>query len=183
MRGSAGSHYDWQFRREALARKDLNWSVPDACLYNEAFTGRACAIPRCSFCLQDDHIVATCPRNPNRAVLGWLPEPLQWPPQQPRSPTEGLMRGGAGRRTAATNTLALPASASTLPSSAPSSRPLGQGGDASRDRPHVRFQPTEGSVTDCSHVPEFDYELCMTVRCIVVKIMCVYNCNVVGAYE
>ena len=33
--------YDRQFRREALARKDLNWSVPDAGLYNEAFTGRA----------------------------------------------------------------------------------------------------------------------------------------------
>ena len=32
--------YDRQFRREALSRKDINWSVPDPRLYNEAFTGR-----------------------------------------------------------------------------------------------------------------------------------------------
>ena len=32
--------YDRQFGREALARKDLNWSVPNLRLYNEAFTGR-----------------------------------------------------------------------------------------------------------------------------------------------
>ena len=30
--------YDCQFRREALAREDLNWSVLDSRLYNEAFT-------------------------------------------------------------------------------------------------------------------------------------------------
>ena len=47
--------YDRQFRREALARKDLNWSVPHSRLYNKAFTGRARAIPRYTFCLQDDH--------------------------------------------------------------------------------------------------------------------------------
>ena len=47
--------YDRQFRREALARKDLNWSVTDRDprLYNEVFTDRARAIARCSFCLQD----------------------------------------------------------------------------------------------------------------------------------
>ncbi len=33
--------YDCQFRRQALSRGDLNWSVPDACLYNISFTGRA----------------------------------------------------------------------------------------------------------------------------------------------
>ena len=32
--------YDRQYRREALARKDLNWSITDPRLYNEAFTGR-----------------------------------------------------------------------------------------------------------------------------------------------
>ena len=31
--------YHRQFRREALARKDLNWSVTNHRLYNEAFTG------------------------------------------------------------------------------------------------------------------------------------------------
>ena len=43
--GSRWVVYDRQFRREALARKDLNWSVPDSRLYNEAFTGRARVIP------------------------------------------------------------------------------------------------------------------------------------------
>ena len=38
--------YDRQFRREALARKDLNWSVTDSRLYNEAFTGRLAHIWR-----------------------------------------------------------------------------------------------------------------------------------------
>lgn len=31
--------YDRQYHRQALARQDLNWSVTDARLYNEAFTG------------------------------------------------------------------------------------------------------------------------------------------------
>ncbi len=52
--------YDRQYRREALARKDLNWSVTDPHLYNEAFTGRTRSIPRCTFCLQDDHIGPQC---------------------------------------------------------------------------------------------------------------------------
>ena len=62
--------YDRQFRREALARRDLNWSVTDPRLYNEAFTGWARAIARCSYCLQD----ARCPQEPQlprvRLVLG-----------------------------------------------------------------------------------------------------------------
>ena len=69
--------YDRQYRREALARKDLNWSMPDSRLYNEAFTGRAKAIARCTYCLQEDHITQACPRNPNRPVPGWFPE-LPW---------------------------------------------------------------------------------------------------------
>ena len=44
--------YNRQFRRQPLARKDLNWSVTDPRLYNEAFTGRACSIAQCLFCLQ-----------------------------------------------------------------------------------------------------------------------------------
>ena len=70
--------YDRQFQREALARKDLNWPVTDPCLYNEAFTGRARAIPRCSFCLQDDHTGQYCPKNPNRPWLSWLPDWSSW---------------------------------------------------------------------------------------------------------
>ena len=70
--------YDRQFRREALARKDLNWSVTDPRLYNEAFTGRAKSIARCNFCLQDDHAGMYCPHNPHRPMFGWLPDPSAW---------------------------------------------------------------------------------------------------------
>ena len=55
--------YDQQFRREALARKCLDWSVPNKRLYTEAFTGRGKPIPRCSVCLQDDHRAQRCPHN------------------------------------------------------------------------------------------------------------------------
>ena len=64
--------YDRQFRREMLARKDLNWSVSNARLYNEAFTGRATSIPQCPHCLGDDQTGATCPFNPSPIVVGWL---------------------------------------------------------------------------------------------------------------
>ena len=37
--GTQWVSYDRRYWREALVQKDLNWSVPDACLYNEAFTG------------------------------------------------------------------------------------------------------------------------------------------------
>lgn len=73
--------YDRQFRREALARKDLNWSVTDPRLYNEAFTGRARSIARCTYCLQDDHTAPYCPKNPNRPIFGWFPDPMVWNPQ------------------------------------------------------------------------------------------------------
>ena len=85
--------YDRQFRREALARKDLNWSVPNPRLYNEAFTGRAKAIPRCAYCLQDDHMAAACPRNPARTGA-WGP-PF-WPGQPhggtPVTPSQEICR-------------------------------------------------------------------------------------------
>ena len=67
--------YDRQFRREALARKDLNWSAPDPRLFSEAFTGRAKSIPRCSLCLQDDHLAQACPQNPDRQWMAWAPGP------------------------------------------------------------------------------------------------------------
>ena len=67
-RNYEGIRWDVQYRREALARKDLNWSMPDSHLYNEAFTGRAKAIARCTYCLQEDHITQACPRNPNRPM-------------------------------------------------------------------------------------------------------------------
>ena len=71
--------YDRQYRREALARKDLNWSATYPRLYSEAFTGRARSIARCNYCLQDDHTAAQCPCNPNPPVFGWFPNPIPWP--------------------------------------------------------------------------------------------------------
>ena len=100
--GTQWVSYDYHYRREALARKDLNWSVPDARLYNEAFTGRAKAIRQCLFCLQDDHDQDTCPQNPQRPVLGWLPQMGGWPmPQslvtQPMASREICRRFNEGR--------------------------------------------------------------------------------------
>ena len=62
--GQAWVAYDRQFRREALARRDLNWSMLDLRLYIEAFTGRARAIARCSHCLSEAHGTTSCPANP-----------------------------------------------------------------------------------------------------------------------
>ena len=64
-----------RYRHDALAQKNLNWSVPNAHLYNEAFTGHTRMIPRCSFSLQEDQTSKACPRNPNRPWFGWLPDP------------------------------------------------------------------------------------------------------------
>ena len=58
--GSAWVAYDRQYRREALARRSLNWSQANSRLYNEAFTGRAKAIPRCHHCLSDTHASSAC---------------------------------------------------------------------------------------------------------------------------
>lgn len=65
--------YDRQFRRDMLARKDLNWSTPNPRLYSEAFTGRAKIIPRCQHCLSEDHSTTLCPLNPAPAYMTWMP--------------------------------------------------------------------------------------------------------------
>ena len=74
--------YDRQNCREALACR----SVTDSRLYNEAFTGRAKAITRCSVCLADDHTASLCPRNTNRPLFGWQPETHYWPPPRLQGP-------------------------------------------------------------------------------------------------
>ena len=83
--------YDRCFRREALAQKNLDWSIPNARLYNEAFTGRARTVPRCSFCLQEDHAAQACPRNPNRPWFGWLPGAAFSTPSAPQRPPAGRL--------------------------------------------------------------------------------------------
>ena len=87
--------YDRQYRRQALAKQNLNWSVTDARLYNEAFTGRAHLITRCSFCLQDDHTSSQCPRNPNRPIFGWFQDPAMWYGPPYTNPFQAPARGRA----------------------------------------------------------------------------------------
>ena len=89
--------YDRQFRRAMLAKKDLNWSVPNTHLYNEASTGRARSIPRCPHCLSDDHSGAGCPHNPNPPILGRFQGsapaqnvPASQPPASATAPTRSL---------------------------------------------------------------------------------------------
>ena len=72
-RNYEGEHrivYDCQFRREALAYRDLNWSATDQRLYDEAFTGRAKCIAWCGYCLRDDHTTRSCPSNPSQTAQG-----------------------------------------------------------------------------------------------------------------
>ena len=64
--------YDRLYQREMLAKKDLNWSVPNPRLYSEAFTGRAKRHPQCPHCLSEDHVGAGCPHNPNPPFMGWF---------------------------------------------------------------------------------------------------------------
>ena len=59
--GTAWAIYDRCYRRRAAAVKSLNWANIDSALYNEAFTGRARAIPRCRVCLSENHREAECP--------------------------------------------------------------------------------------------------------------------------
>ena len=82
--------YDRQFRQEALAGKSLDWSVPNHRLYQEAFTGRACNIPMCSYCVQDDHTSKLCTKNPARMCFCWPAVFPVWPAVQPPTfPTQG----------------------------------------------------------------------------------------------
>ena len=59
-------------------------------LYHEAFTGHVRAIPRCSFCLQEDHVLQTCPRNPNQPWFGWLHDSSEHAALQHRPSTSRL---------------------------------------------------------------------------------------------
>ena len=92
--------YDRRFRKEALAVRSLDWSVPNQRLFQEAFTGRAKEIPRCSYCLEDDHAAAACPSNPHRPLFTWPTNMPQWPgpshqqpaPWTPTDPTREVCR-------------------------------------------------------------------------------------------
>ena len=85
--------YNRQYCHQALAKRDMNWSVPDPHPYNEALTGHVHPIAWSSYCLQDDHTMQQCPRNPHWPVFGWLPGPSVWPGSAPGSYT-GLPAAG-----------------------------------------------------------------------------------------
>ena len=61
---TAWAAYDVAYRRQAANSGSLDWGVLDAGLYNDAFTGRAKAIPRCTYCLADTHQAQDCPDAP-----------------------------------------------------------------------------------------------------------------------
>ena len=81
--GTAWVAYDRQYRREALARRDLNWSQPNSRLYDEAFTGRAKAIS----CLSDAHSSSACVLEP---TLGT--GPTNRASRQPNQPSQEVCR-------------------------------------------------------------------------------------------
>ena len=87
MRVPSGSPITANNHREALVRKDLNWSVTDPRLYNGAFTGRAKAIPCCQ-CLSENHSGLYCPVNPTPPLVRWFPQFQQLHPD-----TQHLGRG------------------------------------------------------------------------------------------
>ena len=112
--GTAWVVYDRCYRRRAALTKDLNWSVQHTAPYNEAFTGRACTIPRCTHCLSENHAVGDCPDRPqglphhSRQALTGLYEPpaTARQPQPPPSTAGSSTRSGAALGGAATCTSA-----------------------------------------------------------------------------
>ena len=115
QRNYEGEHwvtYDRQFRREALARQDLNWSVPDSRLYQEAFTGRARSLARCSYCLADDHTSAptrTGCSSSNGSLSYGNASLLQGLRAHPQKFAAASMRVGARLAGASTGMLVVPA--------------------------------------------------------------------------
>lgn len=72
---SAWVAYDRCYRREALARKSLDWSVIEPNMYQRAFTGQARVVPRCEFCLSTHHTSPMCAFNPDTLVQGFFVSP------------------------------------------------------------------------------------------------------------
>ena len=88
--------YDMAFRKQAANRGSLDWGVVDTALYNEAFTGRAKVLARCSYCLADTHTSQECPYFPPEVkpleAKSWTEvrasRPLTWQgPAGPRAAT------------------------------------------------------------------------------------------------
>ena len=75
FRGTAWVAYDRLYRRQAAARRSLDWALEDSALYNEAFVGQAKFIARCKYCLSENHATEACQEfNPS------YPSYIQAPP-------------------------------------------------------------------------------------------------------
>lgn len=61
--------YDSCYRRKAAITKSLDWGAVDFTLYNETFTGRAKALPRCRYCLSEHHTSADCALAPESPAV------------------------------------------------------------------------------------------------------------------
>ena len=95
--GDAWLTYDTCYRRQAAARKCLDWSQVDFNLYNQTFAGRAKAKNRCKLCLSEYHRTTECyyAPDPPPAPVPWqrdLPIPRrssdELPPRIPRAQTQ-----------------------------------------------------------------------------------------------
>ena len=77
--GTAWVSYDMSYRRAAANKGSLDWGLPDPGRFNDAFVGRAKAVPRCSFCLSDTHVADSCPDAPaqSRPAAAGLAAPMQ----------------------------------------------------------------------------------------------------------
>ena len=109
--------YDCCYRREALAQKNLDWSVPNARLYNEAFTGRETTSPSPVHATRTSRGLGGSPMGPT--IEGWdpavscllganrqpnpagdiMPVPVDWQRQLAATstpvPSRGQQRGGS----------------------------------------------------------------------------------------
>ena len=67
--------YDVSYRHSAANTKSLDWDKLDSDLYNETFTGRAKAIPRCAHCSSELHTTSQCPQGPATPSM-YQPPPM-----------------------------------------------------------------------------------------------------------
>lgn len=73
--GTAWVTYDTCYRRQAAAKKSLDWSQVDFNLYNQTFAGRAKVKSRCKYCLSEYHRAEDCDYAPEPHFINATPHP------------------------------------------------------------------------------------------------------------
>jgi len=89
--------YDTCFCWKATVSKSLDWGVIDFTLYNETFTGRAKAIPRCKYCSSDLHPSSECVYAPSVATSANAAPTQPWAPAR-ATPLCQLFNGRSSNR-------------------------------------------------------------------------------------